>query len=95
MKTPLIPFNRVILLPIMYIPIICSKRVHLIHNEHEYHNLCNSFKKLHMRLPHIYEEIAIFLQVLSGRQASPVHFFSGFVLNLNVVTQEHQNTQDL
>lgn len=45
-------------------------------------------------LPDIYEELSLFADVLPGKEASPVHPFGGFVLNINVVTQSHRDLKD-
>ena len=34
------------------------------------------------------------MDVLPGKEASPTHPFSGFVLNLNVVTRAHRDVKD-
>lgn len=47
------------------------------------------------RLPDIYHDLSIFADVLPGNEASPVHPFSGFVLNINVVTRCHRDPKDL
>lgn len=44
--------------------------------------------------PGIYKELSIFADVLPGKDASPAHPFSGFVLNLNVVTRSHRDVKD-
>ena len=47
------------------------------------------------RLPEIYQDLSIFADVLPGNEASPVHPFGGFVLNINVVTRAHCDVKDL
>src|ERR1700690_4218627 len=34
------------------------------------------------------------MDVLPGKEASPTHPFSGFVLNLNIVTRAHRDVKD-
>jgi hypothetical protein len=46
-------------------------------------------------LPEQYHDLALFAEVLPGKVASPVHPFTGFVLNINVVTRAHRDPKDL
>lgn len=65
-----------------------------------YNDLCTNFEnvfawislKLREHLKDVYDEIRVYADVLSF---TPVHPFSGFVVNFNVVTMAHWDAQDL
>jgi hypothetical protein len=50
--------------------------------------------KLIERLPDIYQDLSIFADILPGNEASPVHPFGGFVLNINVITRAHCDVEE-
>ncbi|OSD07737.1 hypothetical protein PYCCODRAFT_1352482, partial [Trametes coccinea BRFM310] len=73
-----------------------------LHQE-TYQNLCDAFEdfflwmdeKLRQYLPQLHEEIAVFVDILPGKTASPSYPFSSFVINFNVMTKVHRDHGDL
>ena len=50
--------------------------------------------QLREKLPDQYDTIRLFAEVLPGKEASPAFPFSGFTVNINVVTRAHRDVKD-
>ena len=50
--------------------------------------------QLREKLPDQYNTIRLFAEVLPGKEASPAFPFSGFAVNINVVTRAHRDVKD-
>ena len=50
--------------------------------------------QLREKLPDQYDTIRLFAEALPGKEASPTFPFSGFAVNINVVTRAHRDVKD-